>query len=101
MVIEDTDVVLTAVWSDMLLGARDAWFDAYSDYADLYLLCDIDFAWVDDSTRYFAEPAQRLRFFALCKQELERRGLRYVLIRGGPAARLAAATAHIERMLGR
>ena len=62
MLIEDTDPVLTAVWSDTLAGSRDPWFDAYRDYPDLYIFCDIDLPWVDDGTRYFHDPAVRRNF---------------------------------------
>ncbi len=56
VLIEDTDPVLTAVWSDTLAGSRDPWFDTYRDYPDLYLFCDIDLPWVDDGT-LFRDPS--------------------------------------------
>jgi nicotinamide riboside kinase len=47
-------------------------------------LLDIDIPWVDDGTRFFGGETQRRRFFACSRDQLERRGLPYVLI-GGPA----------------
>jgi HTH-type transcriptional repressor of NAD biosynthesis genes len=92
LLIEDTDPVLTAVWSDMLLETRAPWLDAYDDYADLYLLCDVDLPWEDDGMRYFPALADRQRFFERCRAELERRGLPYALVQGiDPAQREAAA----------
>jgi len=91
ILIEDTDPVLTAVWSDMLLGARPPWLEAYDDYADLYLLCDIDVPWVDDGMRYFPDLENRRRFFDACRAELERRRLPYVRIHGSPGEREASA----------
>ena len=82
ILIEDTDPLLTAVWADMLLGSRPAWLEEWRDYADLYLLCDIDLPWVDDGSRYFPDGADRRRFFEACRAELERRGLAYVLVSG-------------------
>jgi NadR type nicotinamide-nucleotide adenylyltransferase len=82
LVIEDTDPVLTAVWSDMLFGRRARWLDVYDDYADLYLLCDVDLPWVDDGSRILGDPAQRQRFFEACRTELDRRRLDYALVRG-------------------
>ncbi len=73
----DTDPVLTAVWSDMLQGSRDPWFET-APVADLYLLTDIDVPWVDDGTRYF--PGCGEAGGALCprcRTELERQGVRY------------------------
>ena len=100
IVIEDTDPVLTAVWSDMLLGGREAWLDEGTDTADLYLLCDIDLPWADDGTRYFSGPAERARFSAACEAELQRRGLRYVVVRGEGAAREDAAVAAVKAAFG-
>jgi HTH-type transcriptional repressor of NAD biosynthesis genes len=95
-VIEDTDPVMTAVWSTMLTGQRDVWFDQYTDHADLYLLCDVDIPWVDDGTRYFKEEEDRKRFFQECKDELDRRGVEYRII-SNPSAivRFKSAVKHI------
>lgn len=92
----DTDPLMTAVWADMLFGARDPWFDAWSGTADLYLLFDIDLPWIEDGTRMFGTPALRRKFFDLSKAELERRGVRWALIRGKGEARFANAVAAIE-----
>lgn len=96
LLIEDTDPILTCVWSDMLMGSRQPWMAEALDPADLYLLTDIDFDWVDDGTRYFPDPEQRRRFHALCIRELDDRGLTYVHVSGDPATRLAQATAAVS-----
>lgn len=90
-VLFDTDPLITAVWAEMMFGQRDPWFDSFSSYADLYLLLDIDLPFVDDGLRVYASPEQRQRFFDLCKAELDRRGVRYALIRGEGDARFDAA----------
>lgn len=95
----DTDPVLTAVWADMLLGQRPAELDIVAEPSDLYLLTDIDFPWIDDGTRYFADRAIRQRFFDLCRTELERRRLPYVVVAGTPEARLNAAVAAVLSIL--
>ncbi|MBU3974038.1 MAG: AAA family ATPase [Alphaproteobacteria bacterium] len=88
ILIEDTDPILTCVWSDMLLGEREAWMGEVLDPADLYLLTDIDFDWVDDGTRYFPDPERRRLFHERCRQELVGRDLPFVEISGRPAERL-------------
>jgi HTH-type transcriptional repressor of NAD biosynthesis genes len=93
--IEDTDPLLTAVWSDMLTGQRAPWFKTFDACADLYLLCDTDTPWVDDGTRYFPDARDRARFSALCEAELRARGVDYVVLRGDWAAREASAVAAI------
>ncbi len=97
ILVEDTDPLLTAVWADMLLGRRPAWLDEWNDYADLYLLCDIDLPWVDDGSRYFPDEADRKRFFEACREELEQRGLPFALVRGlTPKARELAAVRAVQ-----
>ncbi len=98
VLIEDTDPVMTAVWSDMLLGKRDPWFDEFKDHADLYVLCDVDIPWVDDGTRYFKNDEDRKRFFETCKAELEARGLPYVIVRGDHNSRAWTAFAAIDKL---
>lgn len=93
----DTDPLMTAVWADMLFGARDPWFDAWTGTADLYLLFDIDLPWVDDGTRMFGTPALRQRFFDLSKAELERRGVRWAPVSDRGEARFRNALAAIAQ----
>lgn len=91
----DTDPVMTAAWAGMLFDRPDPWFDSFDETANLYLLLDIDMPWVDDGTRFFGDEARRRRFFDLSRQELERRGLAYVVIGGAPEQRFARAIAAI------
>ena len=92
----DTDPLMTAIWADMLFGHRDPWFDAWEATADLYLLFDIDLPWIADGTRMFGTPALRQRFFDLSKAELQRRGVRWVLVRGQGEARFENAVRAVE-----
>jgi len=90
LIILDTDAVMTAVWSDVLLGKRLPELNAVKA-ADFYLLTDIDMPFVADGIRYFPDQAERQRMFDLCKAELERRALPYVIIRGSREQRLRTA----------
>lgn len=96
---EDTDPVLTSVWSDILAGGHLKWFDRFRDYPDLYLLCEIDMPWVKDGVRYFGDPEDRLKFHRACEAELIKRGVRFERIGGEPEARLAKAIALVESLL--
>ena len=91
VVLFDTDPLITAVWAEMMFSERDPWFDAFTGYADQYLLLDIDLPFIDDGLRVYAETDERQRFFDLCKKELDLRGVRYALIQGEDEARFAAA----------
>ena len=92
----DTDPLMTAVWSDMLLGRRDPWFDDWRETADLYLLLDTDLPWADDGTRVFGGADDRARFLAGCRDELTRRGVRWASVTGSGDARIASALAAID-----
>jgi NadR type nicotinamide-nucleotide adenylyltransferase len=95
-VLFDTDPLITAVWAEMMFGKRDAWFDGFTGYADLYLLLDIDLPFVNDGLRVYAKADERRHFFELCKAELNGRGVSYELIHGEGAARFDAALAAIK-----
>ena len=101
LLILDTDPLMTAVWADMMTGTRDPWFAAFTDTADLYLLCDIDLPWVGDGTRIYGDAATRERFFAACRDELVARGVNWALVSGTGDARLASAIAAIDAHLNR
>jgi NadR type nicotinamide-nucleotide adenylyltransferase len=100
LLILDTDAVLTAIWADVLLGARPADLDRVDVTADLYLLEQVDVPFAPDTIRYFPDQKEREKFFARCRAELERRKLAYVVISGDGETRRRAALAAIKDKLG-
>lgn len=90
LMILDTDRVMTAVWSDVLLGQR---LPELNDVpaADFYLLADIDVPFQQDAIRYFPDQAERRRMFDLCESELKRRSLSYVIVSGSREQRFKTA----------
>lgn len=99
MIVEDTDIVMTAAWSEMLFGARDPALEAIPATADLYLLFLDDVPWIDDGTRLFGAPARRARFHALIAAGLARRGIVPVPVGGGWEERYGTAEAAVARLL--
>jgi NadR type nicotinamide-nucleotide adenylyltransferase len=95
----DTDPVMTAVWAEMMHGRQDPWFARFDAYADIYLLLDIDLAWVDDGLRFYGQTEDRQHFFDLSRRELEKRNVRWALISGDGEPRFEAALAAIEAMI--
>lgn len=91
LLILDTDAVMTAVWTDILLGTRPVDLDTIDDAADFYLLCDIDLPFKADSIRYFPEQSARQSMFEKTKAELEKRHLPFAIVRGDGDVRTAAA----------
>jgi HTH-type transcriptional repressor of NAD biosynthesis genes len=99
ILIEDTDPVMTGVWSNILTGSRDKWFDDYCDYPALYILTDVDIPWEDDGTRYFRDETKRRSFYEMCEAELVSRGVRYVKVSGTVEERMATATVAIDKII--
>jgi HTH-type transcriptional regulator, transcriptional repressor of NAD biosynthesis genes len=95
----DTDVLATAIWSDVLFGDCPAWIRAEADRraCDLYLVTGVDVPWEPDPVRYL--PDQRAAFLTRCLAELERRGRRVVTLSGPPEARLRAAVAAVTALM--
>lgn len=94
--IEDTDPVMSAVWQDMLLESRHEWFSTFTDYADLYVLCDIDIPWKDDGTRYFKDEYTRRLFYDRCEKELIDRSVKYVKVTGTVEERVKTVLQYIK-----
>jgi NadR type nicotinamide-nucleotide adenylyltransferase len=96
----DTDVLLTVVWSEALFGDCPAWIraEAARRRYDLTLLLDVDVPWVADPVRYL--PDERRSFFDRCARALDAHGRRWVRIGGPWEDRLAAARAAIDAALG-
>lgn len=88
----DTDVLSTVVWSEDLYGAcpqavRDA---AAVRKPDLYLLCDLA-PWEADPLRVHPDNIQRKQFFSRLKAVVESAGMPWKLLSGPPEQRLAEA----------
>lgn len=98
VLIADTDALMTAAWTEMLLGIRPASM-MQQVKADLYLLLEPDVPWVDDGTRYFAAPEQRERFGKIVESILLESGVEFVRLAGTWDQREAAAIAAIESAL--
>jgi nicotinamide riboside kinase len=98
LIIEDTDIVMTAAWGQMLHDERDPVLAAMPADADLYLLFAPDTTWVDDGTRQFG-GYERARFHAMVVNELKLRGIKPVLVGGDWASRLKKASVAIEKLL--
>jgi HTH-type transcriptional regulator, transcriptional repressor of NAD biosynthesis genes len=98
LLLSDTDALMTAAWSEMLLGTR---IEALMHFpkADLYLLMEPDIPWVDDGTRYFASDAERRKFCALVERILADANVPFQRISGSWAQREAQARAMIDSLL--
>ncbi|MBY0359349.1 MAG: AAA family ATPase [Candidatus Obscuribacterales bacterium] len=91
LLFSDTDLIITTIWSDWLYGSCSPWIkeQAEKQNYDLYLLTDVDVPWVADPQRYL--PNERQSFLKRCQDELEKRNLPYVQIKGTWEERLQKA----------
>ncbi len=90
-VVFDTDLVSTSLYARHYYGLTLEWADSaiHDAPAGLYLLCDVDLAWVSDPVRDRGE--RRAEMHRLFEADLVRRHLPYRLVQGTGAAREAAA----------
>jgi NadR type nicotinamide-nucleotide adenylyltransferase len=99
VLITDTDALMTAAWSRMLLGEAPREL-LLQPKADLYLLLEPDLPWADDGTRFFRLQKERVRFAALAEDVLVEAGVTVAKVRGeGPErqqAALAAISSHLS-----
>ncbi|HXG80431.1 MAG TPA: AAA family ATPase [Sphingomicrobium sp.] len=95
--IVDTDSLMTAAWSQMMIGyAPDELICAPK--ADLYLMLDIDAPFIDDGTRVYREPEQRAKFHRVARQVLAVARAPTVDISGSWDERFETACAAIDSL---
>lgn len=101
LLICDTDLRATTLWSQALFDRVDPWITAQADARryDLTLLCDVDVPFVPDPVRYL--PERRAEFMAACRQALAAEGATYVEVRGDWETRWETARGAVEALLER
>jgi NadR type nicotinamide-nucleotide adenylyltransferase len=94
----DTDLVSTVVYAEHYYGACPEWVvrTARERLADLYLLCDIDVAWIPDPQR--DRPHAREEIHRAFENTLARFGARYTLLQGTWEEREARAVDAIDAL---
>jgi NadR type nicotinamide-nucleotide adenylyltransferase len=93
----DTELIVTKIWSEHKYKKCDPWIlnqIAESKYS-LYLLCNIDLPWEQDTQR--EHPYLRKYFFDLYLKELKDRKLNFKILRGTGDDRLRTAIELIEK----
>lgn len=87
LVVLDTDLVSTVLYTRHYYGPAPAWMEAEARArrGDLYLLCDVDLPWAADGVR--DRPAHRPAMHALFIETLHEFGCRVALVGGVGTAR--------------
>jgi NadR type nicotinamide-nucleotide adenylyltransferase len=99
LLISDTELLVTKVWSEHAFGGCPEWIlqQLNVQHYDLYLLTGIDIPWEPDPQR--EHPHLRDHFYQLYRQELQSRGWPFVEVRGNLPDRMAQAIAAIDPLL--
>lgn len=93
----DTELLVLKIWCSVKYGKCHRWIEdglKKQDY-DLYLLTDIDLPWQPDPLR--EHPDKRKELFDLYLDELKKRNLKFEIVNGFGAQRLANAVKCIEK----
>jgi NadR type nicotinamide-nucleotide adenylyltransferase len=101
LLVFDTDLVSTVIYARHYYGVAPAWIERAerARRAELYLLCDVDVAWMADGVR--DRPVHREEMFGLFHAALARRRATVVTIRGDWDARWATAQQAINSVARR
>jgi NadR type nicotinamide-nucleotide adenylyltransferase len=100
ILIADTDALMTAAWSQMMIGYMPDQLICHRR-ADLYLMLGSDVPFVDDGTRVFKTSQQRERFDRITRNTLTVSRASFVEIRGSWEERFHAAVAAIDALISR
>ena len=97
----DTDMYVMKVWSEYVFGECDFFIldQIVKRKYDLYLLCDIDLAWVQDALREYPDELPRRELFMIYKDLLVNQPVPWVLISGNYEERLATAIRAVDTCL--
>ena len=99
----DTEAITTKLFGEMYLeNFESKMIDTIIKHQtfELYLLLDVEVPWVDDGTRDFPLPTQRIKHFNMIKDELTKRNLPFVVISGSSYEdRFNSAVLEVKKLL--
>jgi NadR type nicotinamide-nucleotide adenylyltransferase len=100
LVVLDTDLVSTAVYSRHYYGRCPEWIEAQAArrLGELYLLHHVDVPWVEDGAQR-EQPERRAELFERFRATLAGAGVRVVHVRGGWEARRRRALQAVDALL--
>jgi NadR type nicotinamide-nucleotide adenylyltransferase len=98
LLIADTDALMTAAWSQMMIGYTPDQLISQRK-ADLYLMLGSDAPFVDDGTRVYKTPEERDKFDRVARATLVLSRTNFVEIRGSWDERFDRAVAAIDALV--
>lgn len=100
LLISDTDALMTAAWSQMMIGYLPDQLICHPK-ADLYLMLASDAPFVDDGTRVYKTAEERGRFERVARETLVLSRTNFIEISGSWDERFDAAVEAIDEMMKR
>ena len=100
LLIADTDALMTAAWSQMMIGFSPDELICQRR-ADLYLMLGTDAPFIDDGTRVYGEPEVRARFDRVAREVLAVARANTVEIHGSWDERFEQSCAAIDELCRR
>lgn len=100
ILIEDTDIIQTAIWAEFLLGEKSETLESMlrtAELADYYLVLSPDVKWFDDGVRYAGDEKVRQWFFDEAVTRLETLGAHFDIVRGDWDSRAEFALAKAKQ----
>ncbi|NUS99735.1 MAG: AAA family ATPase [Sphingomonas sp.] len=98
LLVADTDALMTAAWSQMMIGYTPDQLISQRK-ADLYLMLGSDAPFVDDGTRVYKTAEEREKFDRVARATLVLSRTNFVEIRGNWEKRFETAVAAIDAMI--
>ena len=98
ILIADTDALMTAAWSQMMIGHLPDQLICHRK-ADLYLMLGTDAPFIDDGTRVYKTEAERDRFDRIARAALTVSRVPFVDIRGSWDERFEVAVQAIDAII--
>ena len=97
LLISDTDALMTAAWSQMMIGYAPDQLICHRQ-ADLYLVLGTDAPFIDDGTRVYKTPEDRARFDRVAREVLTVARANVVEIQGSWDQRFDRASSAIDEL---
>jgi len=98
LLIADTDALMTAAWSQMMIGYLPDQLICHRK-ADLYLVLGTDAPFIDDGTRVYGEPDARARFDRVARDALRMSQTNAVEISGDWDERFRTSCIAIDELI--
>jgi len=98
LLIADTDALMTAAWSQMMIGYLPDQLICHRK-ADLYLVLGTDAPFIDDGTRVYGEPEVRAKFDRVARDALRMSQTNVIEISGSWDERFVASCAAIDALI--